>query len=174
MKFPATPLRTFLILLLATLSITKADSLIANPTNSLKVVGQARLSILFWDVYDSTLYSQNGLFQTKQTPLALKIDYLRDIDAEDLVQKTKQEWGDLQLPDDQIKRWVPQLIEIFPNIKQGDSLLMHLNENNVSEFYYNNKKFGQIKDPLFGHQFLRIWLDENCSYPKVCKKLRGN
>ncbi len=63
----------------------------ANPLDDLKKVGEAKLKVLFWDVYNSSLYSKTGEYQVEQFPQALNINYLRGIDAEDLIEKTQDE-----------------------------------------------------------------------------------
>ncbi|SVE18486.1 uncharacterized protein METZ01_LOCUS471340 [marine metagenome] len=67
----------------------------ANPLDDLKKVGEAKLKVLFWDVYNSSLYSKTGEYQVEQFPQALNINYLRDIDAEDLIERTQDEWEKL-------------------------------------------------------------------------------
>jgi hypothetical protein len=145
----------------------------AEPISELKKVGEAKLKILFWDVYNSTLYSQTGEYQAGQFPQALKIQYLRDIDAEDLIERTKDEWEKLGINQELFNQWIPLLTDIFPNIKEGDTLLLNVSENHQSEFFFNGETIGKITDRTFGKSFLRIWLDENCSYPKVRNKLIG-
>jgi hypothetical protein len=145
----------------------------ADPVSELKKVGEAKLKVLFWDVYNSTLYSQTGEYQAEAFPQALKINYLRDIDAEDLIEKTKEEWKKLGIEQDTFSQWITMLTEIFPNIKKGDTLLLNVTENQQSEFFFNGKTIGTITDQTFGKSFLRIWLDENCSYPKVRNQLIG-
>ena len=68
---------------------------------------------------------------------------------------------------------MPLLGNIFPDIKKGDTLLLNVSENQQSEFFLNGKAIGKIIDQNFGRNFLRIWLDENCSYPKIRDKLIG-
>jgi hypothetical protein len=145
----------------------------AEPISELKKVGEAKLKILFWDVYNSTLYTQTGEYQAEQFPQTLKIQYLRDIDAEDLIERTKDEWEKLGINQELFNQWIPLLTDIFPNIKEGDTLLLNVSENQQSEFFFNGKTIGKITDRTFGKSFLRIWLDENCSYPKVRNKLIG-
>lgn len=145
----------------------------ADPLFELKKVGEAKLKVLFWDVYHSSLYSQTGEYQAEQFPQALKIDYLRDIDADDLIQRTQEEWEKLGIEEKEFSQWLPLLTDIFPNIKKGDTLLLHVSENHQSELFFNGKTIGKITDPTFGKNFLRIWLDKNCSYPKVRNKLIG-
>ena len=146
----------------------------ANPLDDLKKVGEAKLKVLFWDVYNSSLYSKTGEYQAGQFPQALKINYLRDIDAEDLIERTHDEWEKLGIKQVTFRQWTPLLTNIFPDIKKGDTLLLSVSENQQSEFFFNGKTIGKITDQTFGKSFLRIWLDEKCSYPNVRKKLIGS
>ena len=146
----------------------------ANPLDDLKKVGEAKLKVLFWDVYNSSLYSKTGEYQAEQFPQALKINYLRDIDAEDLIERTQDEWEKLGIKQVTFSQWIPLLTNIFPDIKKGDTLLLRVSENQQSEFFFNGKTIGKITDQTFGKSFLRIWLDEKCSYPKVRNKLIGS
>jgi len=145
----------------------------ADPLSELKKVGEAKLQVLFWDVYNSSLYSQTGQYLAESFPQALKIDYLRNIDANDLIEKTQDEWEKLGIEKVKFTPWITLLTDIFPDIKKGDSLLLSVNKNLQSEFFFNGKKIGEITDQTFGKTFLRIWLDENCRYPQVRNKLIG-
>lgn len=160
------------LLILLCIFITSGVSM-ANSLADLKKVGEAKLKVLFWDVYNSSLYSQTGKYQAEQFPQALEINYLRDIDSQDLVEKTQEEWEKLGIKQEVFKPWVTLLTNIFPDIKKSDTLLLNVSENQQSEFFFNGESIGKILDPSFGKHFLRIWLDENCSYPKVRNKLIG-
>ena len=48
------------------------------PIDELKKIGEAKLKVLFWDVYNSSLYSKTGKYEEEQFPQALKINYLID------------------------------------------------------------------------------------------------
>lgn len=144
-----------------------------DPLSGLKKVGQAKLKVLFWDVYNSSFYNQTGEFQINQLPQALRIDYLRDIQAKDLVKRTEDEWEKLGIKQALIEKWSPLLSDLFPNIKKGDTLILQVSKDHQSEFFFNGKAIGNISDPNFGLSFLRIWLDEQCSYPLVREKLLG-
>ena len=145
----------------------------ASPLDELKKVGEAKLRVLFWDVYNSSLYSRTGQYQADTFPQALKIHYLRDIDAKDLLDRTQDEWEKLGIEKATFSPWIPLLNAIFPDIKKGDTLLLNVNKNQQSEFFFNGKTVGKISDQAFGKSFLRIWLDEKSSYPKVRNKLIG-
>lgn len=146
---------------------------IAEPLAGLKQVGEARLKVLFWNIYDSRLYSANGEYQQDSYPQALQLDYLRDIDAEDLLKHTRDEWQKLAVPKESAERWLTQLKDIFPDIKEADQIILRVSEQGHSQFYFNSQSIGLITEPEFGSSFLRIWLDENSSYPNVRKQLIG-
>ncbi len=145
----------------------------ASPLQDLKIVGQAKLRVLFWDIYHSTLYSASGRYEPNEYPQVLEINYLRNITAQDLLEKTADEWQKLNIAQQDIDQWLPLLTQILPDIKKGDTLLLQVEGDQQSEFFFNGLSIGNISNPDFGPSFLRIWLDENCSYPKVRNQLIG-
>lgn len=166
------PLKIILLLLLL-LSSQIAAAKINHATKNMQMVGEATLSVLFWDIYHSQLFTPNGNYQTGDYPLALNIHYLRDIDAQDLLERTVQEWDKLGFKATQYQAWVKQLQQIWPNIKQGDQLTLHITAAQQSDFYFNQNKIGSVQDQRFGQQFVAIWLDEKCSFPHIRKQLLG-
>lgn len=168
-----TSTHTLLLPLIMLCTLVFSGVSMSDPISKLNKVGEAKLKVLFWDVYNSSLYSQTGDYQVGQFPQALKINYLRDIEAKDLIERTQNEWEKLGIQQDQFKQWIPLLTDIFPDIKKGDTLLLIVNENQESEFFFNGQTIGKITEHNFGTSFLRIWLDENSSYPKVRNKLIG-
>ena len=52
------------------------------------LVGTARLKVLFWEVYDSQLFTPSGSWQGK-APYQLSLRYLRDIPASKLVERDR-------------------------------------------------------------------------------------
>ncbi len=142
-----------------------------------KQTGNASFSYLFWDVYDSVLYTSKGAFSKtepwqKQGPLILEIQYKRDIDANDLIDSTIEQWRHLKFNESQYSKYVPWFKETWPNLKKGDRLaiLMH---SDYSVFFYNNKWLATQKDTTFAHIFLSIWLAKETSEPKLRNQLLG-
>ncbi|MGS2720919.1 chalcone isomerase family protein [Paraglaciecola aestuariivivens] len=148
-------------------------SAFASPEQGLTKVGEAKLSVLFWDVYQSSLYTDSGQYHSHARPIALKLSYLMDIEAQELLKSTQQEWHKLGLKPSQYKPWLTLLAEIFPEVTAGDTIVLLVNQQNISEFYFNQVLIGKIPDPQFGPSFLRIWLDKNSRYPKVRNRLIG-
>ena len=153
--------------------VSASDTSPSSPLSGLEKVGEARLSVWFWDIYDSALFTPSGDYQKTQFPQALKIDYLRDIEAKELIEQTEEEWQKLGESSEQYSAWLSSLSSIWPDIKEGDQLLLLVDAEQTSHFYFNGESVGQINDKAFGPAFLRIWLDPQCSYPKVRRKLIG-
>jgi len=135
-------------------------------------VGETRLSVYFWDVYDATLYSPSGKYQQDERQ-ALLLEYLRDIKAKDLIETTEEEWQKLELNSDKHEQWLKQLDAIWPDIKEGDCLLLVEKKDGTAEFYQGDKLLGEIKDKDFTEQFLAIWLSENSRFESERNELIG-
>lgn len=141
-----------------------------------KEVGRARFSVLFWDIYTSTLYTKSGNYYHDNLPASLlfKIEYLKDITTEDLLERTIQQWEHLDIPESQYNPYISKLKAIWPNISAGDSLTM-LVVKEKSIFYFNNVKVGVIPDQAFSKLFLDIWLSPETSQAQLrAQLLKGN
>src|SRR5690606_21102344 len=112
---------------------------------------------MFWDVYDAQLYSDSGNYEDAEKT-ALKLTYLRDIDAEDLVETTQEEWERLDYEiDDQAKSWLSKLNEIWPDVTDGDCIMLVTEADGTSIFYGNDGELGRVDDKDFSERFLAIW-----------------
>ena len=171
-------MKTFKLLLLVsflTVASTAADkhaSIVEN--TGLKLVGEGKMTFLFWDVYLARLYTPSGGYKNTLTPLALEFNYLMDIEAKDLIEETVNQWRKqkMQRHDDE-RLWLEQLNAIWPNVAEGDQLLFVVDENHYSRFYHNQNYLGVIESIDFSKRFSAIWLSENTTAPKVRKKLLG-
>ncbi len=139
-----------------------------------KKVGSAKFSVLFWDIYNSTLYTKLGSYSHKNSPdsLLFEIEYLKDIKTNDLVDRTVQQWKYLDIPESEYSKFIPTLNAIWPDIVSGDKLSM-LVLNNQSVFYFNDIKVGSIEEKEFGELFLSIWLLPKTSQKKLRNQLLG-
>lgn len=139
-----------------------------------ELVGEARLTFLFWSVYDSRLYTLDGQYREGQRPLRLEIQYLLDVSADDLVSRTLEEWQHQQLRHPRQQQWALQLSGLWPDIREGDVLALELDEEGGNTFYLNGQRLGGVDDPAFGAQFLAIWLSPATSRPELRLALIGN
>ncbi|KEA61766.1 putative periplasmic protein [Marinobacterium lacunae] len=159
-----------LVTLLLTLGATP---LLAN--TEYRLVGEARLSVLFWDIYDAALYTGDGRYRGISAPMLLKLHYLRAIERDDLIDATRDELQQVapELPADQSDLHLKQLSRIWPSeIAPGDSLSFELTATGGT-FRFNEQPIGHIDDTRFAKAFIAIWLADDSSYPHLSRRLRG-
>ncbi len=63
---------------------------------------------------------------------------------------------------------------MWPNVKAGDVLVLHINAEGNSSFYFNGTRLGQINEPAFGPRFAAIWLHPDSSEPSLRRQLLGH
>jgi hypothetical protein len=157
--------------------------------SSLKKLGEGQMKILFWKVYKAEFYSKTSPYNPQSYPKALKLTYQRDIKKQEFLSATQGEWDKLNshldkriISQKQENKWLTQLSDIFPNIKESDVILFMLNKEKQANFYLQRASnsqakpsvhtlLGAINEPTFGDYFLSIWLSENTSRPKLRKQL---
>lgn len=135
--------------------------------------GTATLSVLFWDIYESELFTPGGLYRSGIRPLQLVIRYLRPIASKALVKQTEKEWQ-AQGRDHPLQReWLTRLEAMWPDIEEGDTLVLELDSKGAARFFYNGRELGSIKDPDFGALFTGIWLAPDTTRPALRRRLIG-
>ena len=145
--------------------------------SGLNTIGQGTYTWWGIKIYDAKLRSTDSFSGDYKShrPIELTITYDIDIDKDDLMETTMDEWASLKIGQSEYcsnkKDWSRQLLSIWPNLKQGDSLTVHVAETNRSAFSYNGKAIGNIEDPRFANCFLSIWLAEDTSAKSLRKKL---
>ncbi|MEZ8266426.1 chalcone isomerase family protein [Vibrio cyclitrophicus] len=140
----------------------------ASAVDDLNKRGQGEMSYLFWTLYSAEFYTTPS-----NSERALKIEYYRSIDSQDLVNATKDQWSKLGYSSSNIQRWLKPLYAMWPNVEEGSTLTIRVAEDNVSRFYFDEQPIGTIQDKQFGEAFLAIWLSENTSEPLLRKQLLG-
>ncbi|MEM1191259.1 MAG: chalcone isomerase family protein [Pseudomonadota bacterium] len=149
-------------------SIAAADEL------ALKKVGEARLRVFLWSIYNSRLYTPTGSYREGDRPLRLDIEYLINVRRAALVERTGDEWDAMGRSHPQQEAWLTRLTELWPDIFKKDVLSVVLDDANRSTFYHNGEQLGRIDDPDFGPQFVDIWLSEDSTRPELREALLGD
>ena len=142
-------------------------------TVALKKVGEARLKVLFWKIYDSSLYTATGTYAEGMRPLRLDIEYLRNVKSSALVERTGIEWDEMGRRHPRQQQWLAQLSNLWPNIEAKDVVSLELDQNNRATFLRNGEVLGSIEDEDFGPQFVDIWLSDDSTRPKLRRALIG-
>ena len=139
------------------------------------LVGQAKFSFLFWDIYNSKLYTTSGVYppEIESGAVLFEIAYLRDITAEDLLNRTEEQWDHLGYSKSEYRQYTPALKAMWPDISAGDTLTL-LVQNEQASFYFNGIKLGFVAQEGFSQAFLAIWLSEKTSQPELRYALLGD
>ena len=157
------------------------ESKVMNNWQEWKTVGKAQLSILFFDVYNSTLLSPNGRYNlsgdVSPHPLALSIEYQRSISQAQLLEATYEQWLKLGYDKGQARLWINELATIFPNVKQGHRLT-YITNGQSGLFVYSpsaatSRQLGIINSESLNDAFLSIWLSPKTEYSDLRKDLIG-
>lgn len=146
----------------------------AVPQDKLQLLGYGRFRKLLWDVFDASLWVP-GEHWDMDKPFALELRYARDIEGEDIVDSTRDQLKHVGFDDPGlVNPWLERLKGIFPDVKEGDSLVgLHLPEAET-RFYFNGQFIGAVADPTFGPAFFAIWLDQKSSEQDLRNALLGN
>ena len=138
-----------------------------------KLVGQAKMTYLFWDVYDARLYAADGKWQAS-APFALELSYLRDLNGEAIAKRSVEEIRKQGFSEEAVlARWYQQLSAFLPDVKKGTRLTGVVDQNKHTRFYLDGVPLAQVDEPLFSIWFFNIWLSEATSEPKLRAQLLG-
>lgn len=174
----ATPLARSLLLTLALLLpafAARAELRVPEP-QGLQQIGSGTLRWLGFHVYDASTWATAPSLPrdgSVPAPFALQIVYARAISADDLVSATESAWEDLDLLDAKATAWLPQLQQLWPDVKAGDTLVLHIDEARQARFYYNGELLGSVADAEFGPRFAAIWLHPDSSESTLRRQLLG-
>ncbi|MEJ2764872.1 chalcone isomerase family protein [Photobacterium sp. MCCC 1A19761] len=142
------------------------------PWQSWPAVGDARLTWGPWVIYDSELRTPSGEYLPEMEELALVIKYQREIDQEDLLEATDEQWLHLGISANKRQRWLARLAEIWPDVRKGDRLIFVVNREG-GIFYQDNRMIGTVRDKEMSLAFIQIWLSPRTAYPKLRRQLIG-
>ena len=155
------------------ISADNFEPVTGEPDDSFQTVGEARLRVFLFDVYDSELSTLNGTYAPEQRPVKLEITYLRDFKAQSIVQQTIKEWRHLGIAPKQYEHYLPLIDDLWPDIKKGDTLTFVVGSDESNEFFHNGRSLGGVNNPGFSADFLAIWLSPDTSQPELRAQLIG-
>lgn len=148
---------------------------------SWRKVGEATLTWGPFTVYTSQLLTPDGRYRGSDHDNALIITYARDIDRDELVEATRDQWqtqGILQ-QEPQSEAWLRMLKALWPDVTPGTQLAFVVNDGQ-GQFWYRptatQLKFtplGPRQTAAFSARFLAIWLGPRTTYPELRERLTG-
>jgi hypothetical protein len=138
--------------------------------------GSARLRFLGLHIYDIQLWSQGPLAADTvfDVPLALVIDYARDLTGSKIASRSIDEMGRQGRADEQtVQRWLAAMTGLFPDVRAGDRITGVQRPNEATRFFHNGRVLGEVRDALFTRRFFGIWLAPQTSEPTMRLQLLG-
>ncbi len=142
----------------------------------LSLRGQMRFRVWGFEVYDAALWMVPGANPSAvdAQPLALELRYLRDFQARDIAERSIKEMRRSgALAAEQERRWLDEMLRVFPDVRQGDRLVGLQRPGMAASFWLNGRFRGEIRDPEFVRRFFGIWLSPQTSEPGLRKALLG-
>ena len=171
-------MRSIVLLLWLTLVVPVAQ---AADWLAWRKVGDATLTWGPFTVYTSQLRTPDGRYGQENASQALIITYARDIDRDELVEATRDQWqaqGILQR-EPRSEAWLQMLRSLWPDVRPGAQLAFVLDDGQ-GQFWYRasaaQKAFiplGPRQSEAFSTRFLAIWLDPRTQYPELRQQLIG-
>ncbi|MCM2680004.1 chalcone isomerase family protein [Echinimonas agarilytica] len=145
-----------------------------------RLVGKADFDVLWFTVYNAELYHPNGAFKFDNVEGSrLELQYQVDITSEELVEATIDEWRKLGFVQTaQHKSWREQLLSIWPDISEGDRLVVEINAQGRADFSHQShgkalSHIGSINSKQFSIEFLSIWLADRDQHTEFRAQLLG-
>ena len=141
-----------------------------------RLQGQGRLRFLGLTVYDIRLWTSTPVTAQSfaQTPLALQIDYARDLVGRAIAERSLAEMRrGGPLDDDTAGRWLTEMTKLFPDVRAGDRITGVHQVGEAAVFFHNGRRRGEVRDTRFAALFFGIWLAPHTSEPGLRRQLLG-
>lgn len=148
-------------------------SLMAAEASNLPLRGQGDYKWLFLHIYEAKLWGEktNELYSK---PLSLELKYKRSFKGKEIVNQSIKELVSAGHSQTEVEQWREKLLEIFPDVKEGDRIEANFDPSKGLVFLFNStKELGRLTDLEFSKKFLDIWLGEKTSAPELREKLLG-
>ena len=139
-----------------------------------RLIGQARLKVWGFEVYDARLWAVGGFSAGGHatSPLALELVYLRDFRAADIAGRSIKEMRRSQpISDAQAAEWSAAMQRVIPDVRKGDRIMGVYRPGAGAAFWVNGRASGEIADAEFARLFFGIWLSPRTSEPQLRQAL---
>lgn len=139
----------------------------------LRELGNGEMRWFGLSIYQASLWSASVRFDDS-APFALSLRYSRDIAGKRLVSTSIDELKRLGSRDEAtLKRWEKLLATVFPDVRQGESIVGVSLPAQGALFFHQGRLTGEIADPEFARAFFAIWLDARTRAPELRERLLG-
>jgi hypothetical protein len=137
--------------------------------------GTGVLRFLGLHIYDAQLWSAQAVSgDGAAQPLALVLVYARQLVGEQIASRSLKEMNRLgRVDDEQSARWLKAMIQLFPDVRDGDRLTGVQRPGVATRFFLNGQFRGELADAEFTRLFFGIWLSPRTSEPRLREQLLG-
>lgn len=150
-------------------SLETAERHVSNP----EIVGKGRMKVMFWNVFDATLYAEGGHYDADK-PFALSLSYLRKLKGRKIVDKTISEIRRQGTSNATSQvQWTKALLNIISDVDASTTITGIRDAEGHTLFYRNGSPIGRIDDPAFTKAFFDIWLGDSSNQPELTRQLIG-
>ncbi len=160
----------------ATPAATPVPREIAQSLEQARKLGQARLVVFGFNIYDAKLWAADGFSASNYavSPFALELRYLRNFSGSSIAERSLKEMRNIgSVSDSKAQEWLEQMRKTFPDVKKGDQLIGLHRADGSASFILNGKPIGEVRDTEFNRLFFGIWLSTRTSEPKMRRELIG-
>ena len=161
----------------ASTNIATTPAAIAQVMGAARAIGQARLTVYGFSIYDAKLWAADGFSSAGYAtqPFALELRYLRNFKGEMIAERSLAEMLRLgEISDEKASNWLASMKKTFPDVKKGDVLIGIHRPDGTASFNLNGKPIGEVNDAEFTRYFFGIWLSPKTSEPKMRIALIGS
>jgi len=137
---------------------------------------RSQVRFRYWGVhaYDIALWT-SALFDPSRwqsQPVALSITYARQIDLDDLIDRTFTEMDrQAKATAAQTKNWQKTFSEAWRDVQPNDRITAVFTPPSRLAFYFNGKATAKLDDALLAPRFMGIWLSSKTSQNGLRKAL---
>lgn len=162
---------------LAQASNPASPAAIAQAISNAKPLGQSRLVVFGFNIYDAKLWTGEGFSAPNYAShaFALELRYLRNFSGAMIAERSLKEMQRLgSVSEEQAAQWLDKMKKLFPDVKKGDQLIGIHRPDGSAVFTLNCKPIGEVRDGQFSRLFFGIWLSPKTSEPKMRGELIGS
>ena len=153
-------------------SVEKPPELLGAP-EAARPVGATSFRVLFWRVFDASLWSGDGAFDWN-APFALSLTYQRDFSARQLKETTVEEMSRLSGATEVALRGFGQAFEgCVADVGPGDRITAVSVDTDKARLFLNGEERCTLERPGLRRDFFGIWLSDDSQFPKATIRLIG-
>jgi hypothetical protein len=135
--------------------------------------GEAVMRFFGLKVYDIRLWTPDRPHRDDEV-FALELIYDLGLKGAEIAKRSAEEMRKIGYTDEtKLKRWTEVMTKVFPDVKQGDTLVGVSVPGKEARFYSREKFIAAVPDPEFAKAFFGIWLSEKTSEPRLRERLLG-